>query len=300
MPDKLPPLKALRAFHVTARVGSFSKAANELFVTPAAVGQQIKLLEDFFGLQLFKRTKKELILTDAGKTLAPLVSEGFDKFLLAARKVNALTQTNRLNISILPLVASKWLSPSLYQWIDMHPDIDVRIIAAHHEVDFDQEFIDFRICYGRIYEDNLHIDELFIDKVYPVCSPEVAGALTSELSEESLSGHTLLHVDWGSQFTSLPDWDSWFENFNFRFDKAPNGISFNLSSMAIQAAIDGKGILLGQHMFVAEDIAAGRLVKLTDLSLPLGEAYYLVYPESSLSKPIAVDFKDWLFEQIGK
>lgn len=297
MKKRLPPLNALKAFEACARLGSYSLASQELFVTSAAVGQQIKLLEEHFSLTLFERTKKGLILTKAGNTLYPLVSEAFLKLSIATERVNALKQTNSLTISVLATLATKWLPSLLYKWQESHPEVSLKIISENNDSRFDLNTTDLRICYGRIEGEDLCFDELLVDSISPVCSPSLLQQNDPIRSPEDLFQHNLLHVIWGNDVINLPDWDDWFKALGITNYHNPKGNTFNMASMAIQAAIDGKGILLGQRMLISEDIAAGRLVNIFEQSIPLNEAYYIAYPPSSRQNPVAADFISWLLAQ---
>lgn len=294
MARKLPPLRAVRAYEAAARLGSFTKAAAELFVSPAAISQQIKILEDHFETQLFHRQHSQIALTDAGKAYLPMVVSGLDQICAAGHRLSSLKPATHLTVSALPSVASKWLALNLLAWCEQNPEIDIRVIAQHREVDFQAEEVDFRICYGNSSYPNLNVSKLFLDEVYPVCCPEFMAGEYALSSPENLKDHTLLHVSWGEENRTLPNWAEWLRAADCGDLDGEKGPEFNLSSIAIRAAMEGKGVMLGQGMLVAEDLAAGRLVRPFDLSLPLLEGYYLVYPDEVLSKTYSSSFIEWV------
>ena len=295
MSRRLPPLNALRAFEASARLKSFTKAADELCVSPAAVSQQIKVLEQYLNILLFSRAHKNLQLTPAGSAYFPIISEGFNTLLRAGQRLSEFQLDPHLTVSALPSVASKWLAPRLFSWLEEHSEIDVKVIATHEEADFPSEDIDFRISYGQLDYKNVSTQQLFIDKVYPVCSPRLLEK--HPLNEPGdITEHTLIHVGWGNEYKSLPSWQDWLREVGVDKKSVQNGPEFNLSSMAIQSVIDGQGVMLGQHMMVSEDIKSGRLVKPLDVVLPLNEPYHVIYPQQTLSKPYAIDFLNWLIE----
>lgn len=296
MARKLPPLKAVRAYEAAARLSSFTKAATELSVSPAAISQQIKILEEHFDTQLFHRQHSQVELTDAGKVYLPLVISGLDQLCAAGQRLGSLKPTTHLTVSALPSVASKWLALNLLEWCEKNPEIDIRVIAQHREVDFQAEDVDFRICYGKSSYPNLNVTKLFVDEVFPVCCPKFMDGEYPLSSPENLIDHTLLHVSWGEENRTLPNWAEWLQAADLKDIESEKGPEFNVSSIAIRAAVEGKGVMLGQRMFVADDLASGRLVKPFDLSLPLLDGYYLVYADEILSKSYSSSFIEWIHD----
>lgn len=294
MAHKLPPFKSLKAFESVARLNSFAKAAAELFVSPGAVSQQVKLLEDQLNVLLLDRSQKSVKLTPAGEVYYPLIHEGFNDFYKAGQRLASYNSQNQLTVSALPSVASQWLSPKLFQWCDQNPEVELKIIAQHTEVDFNNSDVDFRISYGKNHPENLISEKLFTDEVFPVCSPDLLTGSTQDEKIKCLKGLTLLHVDWGWQDKMPPSWNDWIQAAGIPEIETLKGPRYNLSSMAIKESIEGRGLMLGQKMLVENDLAAGRLIKAFDLSLPLPEAYYIVYREDVRAKPHAVNFLNWL------
>jgi len=294
MPRRIPPLNSLKAFEAVARMHSFTKAADDLCVTTAAVSQQIKLLEEYLDLKLFNRTNKSLQLTEAGKLYYPLLSKAFDTMALATQQMENFTETKRLNVSILPSMASQWLGTKLFNWCADHSDIDVNIKATHIEPNFDSSDVDFRITYGAPKDSGLLSHKLFTDSVSPVCSPKLITAKSPLNSPQDLKKHSLLHIDWGKEYNSLPTWSEWFTRADIKDMTNIAGPTFNLSSMAIQAAIEGEGVILGQSVMVENELTSGKLIKPFDIDIPLGESYYVLCRQSVMERPHAIMFLDWL------
>ncbi len=294
MSMKLPPLNAMRAFEAAARHSSFTKAADELCVTPAAISQQIKFLEDYLQIRFFIRSNKGIAMTEAGKTYYPLVTEGFQTLARATRRLNSFKSSDHLNVSILPSLASQWLGRYLFEWCVQYPDIQITVQATHNEEDLNKSEYDIRITYGERHYQNTICEQLVTDSVSPVCSPALLQKENQLLSPSDLKNFRLLHIDWGGSYDTLPSWDEWLSAANVESSIHERSPIFNLSSLAIQAAVKGEGVVLGQNLMVRDEIASGLLVKPFELSLPLREAYYITYTESTLSKPGAQIFLAWL------
>lgn len=290
------PLKALRAFEAAGRHNSFTKAADELCVSIAAISQQVRLLEDIVGSPLFERTSKGLLLTDSGRTFFPLIKEGFSSIRQATEAVANLKPSNEVRVSMLPSVASQWLGRYVLDWSDSHPQARLSLTATHAEPDMKLAEIDFRICYGKPYQKDVEFEPLFTDFVTPVCAPSFLERHGDINTPEELLNAPLLEINWGSQHTGMPSWSDWFEACDLEPPMEASGPEFNLSSMAIQSALDGRGVVLGQEAMVRSAIAEGRLVKLFDTTLDLPQAYYVSYPERSLKKPLALQFLESLRE----
>ncbi len=293
----LPPLNALRTFEAAGRHLSFTKAAAELHVTPAAISQQLKTLEDYLGVQLFRRLNKALLLTDAGQACLPGLQEGFDKLAEAVKALRARDARRALTVSVAPSFGAKWLVPRLDRFRDAHPGVDVRIDASHRLVDFVREDVDIAIRYGSGDYPGLRVDRLLTDEVFPVCSPRLRAGPHPLRVPADLRWHTLLHADWGTGDAGHPDWRMWLLTAGVGDIDPTRGPQFSLSSMALQAAIEGHGVALGSSVLVADDLAAGRLIKPFDLSFPVSFAYYVVCPETSVDQPRIAAFREWVMAE---
>ncbi len=292
MPRKLPPLNSLRAFEVAARHLSFTKAAEELFVTQAAISHQIKSLEDFLGIQLFIRRNRKLLLTDEGQLYWPKIRDVFEKLINATEQVKAKGATGSLTVSVIPTFATLWLVPRLAEFNELYPDIDVRIKASDTEVDFVREDVDVAVYYGKGDYDNLISDRLFEEYLMPVCSPQLLDKKPVEKPED-LKNHTLLHD------ISTDEWRSWLKHAQVDGIDLAHGTVFSHSGMVLQAARHGQGIAMGHSVLSQMDLESGRLVAPFDIILDSGYSYDLVCPENSHDRPKIVAFREWLLSKVN-
>lgn len=297
MSRRLPPLNQLRAFEAAARHLSFKHAADELSVTPAAVSHQVKALEAFWGRKLFRRLNNALVLTDAGERYLPLLTEGFGKLAEAGTRMTGRESREVLTVAVLHSLASKWLGRRAAGFLEGHGDIELRIEATERRVDFRREEVDLVISYGMQGYGDCRREELFRDRVFPVCSPDYLAKSHPLDKPGDLRGHRLLHIDWEARHGSSPDWQAWLDAAGAGDVDAGQGPRFNLSSMAIQAAIDGQGLALGQYLFAADDLDDGRLVKPFELTLPLASSYCILSPPDRPLRPAAEAFRSWLLEE---
>lgn len=284
----LPPLNALRAFESAGRHLSFTRAAAELSVTQAAISHQIKALEERLGVTLFKRQNRALLLTDAGQAYLPAVRDTFENLARATERLLTRDRVGALTASVLPSFAAKWLVPRLGRFREQHPEIDVRLSADHNMVDFARGDVDVAIRYGQGEYPGLESVRLMTEDVFPVCSPALLKTAHPLRSPDDLRYHTLLHDDF------RVDWRLWLLAAGVTDIDPTRGPTFTDSSMVIQAAVEGQGVALARSVLAANDLAAGRLVKPFDVSLPARWAYYLTYPPATRDNPKIVAFRDWL------
>lgn len=298
MSRRLPPLNALRAFEAAARHLSFTKAAEELFVTPAAVSQQVKALEEYFGVSLFRRMTRALLLTDAGQAALPPLREGFDRLEEAAGRLRRHEAGGSLTVSVAPTFAAKWLVPRLDRFHAAHPDIDIRIDATNQVVDLTRGEVDLAVRYGPGGYSGMREDPLLGEEsVAPVCSPALAAGDPPLRELRDLARHTLLHVNFGGQKSSWPTWEMWLRAAGAEGVDASRGPVFSQESMAVQAAMDGHGIALASTLFAKVDLEAGRLVQPFVLSIPLNFGYFVVAPEVTAEQPKIRAFREWLLAE---
>ncbi len=294
---KLPPLKSLRAFEAAARWLSFSKAAEELFVTPAAISQQIRILESYLGVSLFRRMTRAVQLTDEARTILPLVTEGFDRFAEALDRLAREEDAGILTVSSAPTFAIKWLVHHLADFSNSYPNIDVRLDASLETRDFARDSIDVSIRLGMGDYPGLHVTRIFGEEVSPVCSPKLLSGAKPLRDLEDLKDHRLLHVDWGKLSAHSPDWRMWVKAAGIEDIKVDRGPRFSVENMAIEAAINAEGVALVSHSAVVEDLKAGRLVKPFDLSVKTDIAYWLVCPNAHMQRPKVKVFCEWLLAE---
>ncbi|MGE4221020.1 MAG: transcriptional regulator GcvA [Alphaproteobacteria bacterium] len=297
MPTRLPPLNALRAFESAARHRSFSRAANELNVTPAAVSHQIKALEDFLGVALFRRDKRMLMLSRAGQSLLPGVSKGFSAIRDAMAAFYVYDQTGMLTVSVPPSFAANWLMHRLEHFNRKHPEIDVRISSSMDLVDFERDNIDIAVRYGDGHYPGLVAEHLLSDSVVPVCSPRLLQSERPLRVPADLRNFTLLHDDRHRNDATFPNWPMWLRAAGVTDVEASHGLRFDTASAVQAAAAEGIGVALGRTSLMADDIAAGRLVRLFDVELRSAFAYHLVYPELHLKRSKVKLFRDWILTE---
>ncbi|GAB4165962.1 MAG: transcriptional regulator GcvA [Thalassobaculales bacterium] len=292
--NKLPPLNALRAFVAAARHLSFAKAAEELFVTPGAVSQQVKLLEDHLGCQLFRRTHKSLLLTDEGQACLPGLVESFQRMGEAVDAIGAMGGSGALTVSVAPSFAAKWLVPRLDKFGDRHPEIDVRVSASVGLTDFQADAIDCAVRYGGGSYPGLFVETLMPEAVFPVSSPALLDGAQALTEPAAIRHHVLLHDDSPDQDPTCPDWRMWLKAARVEGVDWTRGLRFNQSSLVLEAAISGRGVALAKARLAADDIRAGRLVKLFDIQHPVEFAYHFVCPPRRLQQKKVQLFLDWL------
>jgi LysR family glycine cleavage system transcriptional activator len=290
---RLPPLNALRAFEAAARHLNFSRAADELSVTPGAVSQQIQNLEDYVGVALFKRTPKGLLLTDPAQIALPALREAFDRLAEAASMLTAAVDGRRLTVSVAPSFAAKWLVPRLGRFEALYPQVDVWISAGMELVDFNSGEIDIAIRYGAGRYPGLEVVRLMQETVIPVASPELLAA--QPLNDPAdLAGHVLLHDGSPDADESCPDWTMWLAARGVKGVDGTRGPRFNQSSLVIEAAVGGRGVALAKRALAQADLDAGRLVSPFPITTAVDFAYYLVHPKPKGRLPQVKAFMTWL------
>lgn len=302
MARNLPPLNSLRAFEAAARHLSFTKAAEELHVTPAAISHQIKALEELLGVPLFRRLTRALRLTQAGQAALPPLRDGFDKLADAVDLLRAHEESGAITVSLDPSFAAKWLVPRLDRFRAVHPDLDVRLDATEKLVDFQRDNVDLAIRYGGGNYPGLEAERLLSEEIFPVCSPKLLKGPEPLAQPGDLRHHTLIHLEWDSEDVTAPNWRMWLLAAGIHDIDFTRGPVFSMTSLALQAAIEGQGVALASSFLVADDLAAGRLVAPFDLSVcdPLDFAYHIVVPKRTADLPKVVAFKTWLLDEIAR
>lgn len=279
--DRLPPLNALRAFEAAARRLSFTKAAEELSVTPGAISQHIRQLEDYAGTPLFKRTGRSVLLTDAAQAALPMVRDAFDQIAEAGRLMQAPARKGRVMVSSAPSFASKWLAPRLDRFHSIYPDIEAWVSADSGLTDFTTADADFAIRYGAGDYDGLKAEKMLDETVLPVCSPQLLEGVDAIRTPQDLAKHTLIHDESAEVDPSCPDWSSWLKARGVGdVVDGTRGPRFNQSALAIEAAATGRGVVLAKLAIASADIASGRLVApFADGSISVDYGYWLVWPK---------------------
>jgi LysR family glycine cleavage system transcriptional activator len=297
---RLPGLGALRAFEAAARHLSFSSAASELAVTPAAVSRQVRTLEEQLGIQLFWRNSRTVRLTREGETLFAAASKALDTVADAVEQIGGAGGPRMLTVTATGSFAAKWLVPRLDRFRERHSGIDVRIDVSDRLVDFARSEAQVGIRFGRGVYPGLRADLLSEELVFPVCSPRLMVGEHPLNRLDDLRHHTLIHVPWQMQGESWPDWRMWLMAAGVKGIDPTRGIYLNEFTIAIQAAIDGQGLALGESSLVANDLAKGFLVQPFDLSLKGSShfAYYIVAPRATADRPLVKAFREWVLEEM--
>ncbi|WP_371260527.1 transcriptional regulator GcvA [Bradyrhizobium sp. Ec3.3] len=290
MPRPLPPLNALPSFEAAARHLSFSRAADELRVTHGAVSRAVRNLEDHLGVQLMIRATRSVRLTPIGASYAAEIRSALEH-LASATSAAAGKSSGIVSVSTIDSFAARWLMPRMFRFRQIHGDIDVRVATSERLADFVTDGIDIAIRCGGGQYPGLTTELLMKEDHFPVCSPKLLKGRCPLRSPADLARHTLLH----DVFTV--DWAIWLHSGGIDNVDPHRGPRFLSSDHAIQAAIRGEGVVLGRSALVGDDLAAGRLVRPFDLSLPAGFAYYVVCPPRALQRPNVKAFRDWLIAE---
>ncbi|RXJ72527.1 transcriptional regulator [Veronia nyctiphanis] len=288
MARRLPPLNSLRVFEAAARHLSFTRAAEELFVTQAAVSHQIKALEEFLGLKLFRRRNRSLLLTEEGQSYFQDIRDIFTSISDATSKVLERGSKGALTISLPPSFAIQWLVPRLADFNNQHPEIDVRIKAVDMDEGSLTEDVDVAIYYGRGNWQGVRCDKLYQECLLPVCSPILMDGEKRLESLADLKNHTLLHD------RSRKDWKAFARHHKLTISNVNHGPIFSHSTMVLQAAALGNGIALGNNVLAQPELDSGRLVRPFEDVLVSKNAFYLVSQDKDAESGRVTAFRDWI------
>ena len=293
MRRSLPPLNALRSFDAAARHQSFTRAAAELCVTQGAVSHQVKALEIELGLQLFKRERNGLVITEAGRDYLAVVRDVFDQLELATDRLLQRQRSGTITVSTSPDFAAKWLVGRLGRFAEAYPEIELKLAALMHRVDFAREDVDLAIRHGDGQWPELDAVNLSDEELFPVCSPSLLTSRGGLHEPEDVLKFPLLHLD------DRRDWSRWLVVAGHSGEGQLHGPILNHASMLIDAAIDSQGIALARTMLAASDLLAGRLVRPFRAAIPLRNTYWIVCPKATRLLPKIVAFRDWLLEEVA-
>jgi LysR family transcriptional regulator, glycine cleavage system transcriptional activator len=298
--DRLPPLNALKAFEAVARHMSFTKAADELKVTPGAISQHIRSLEEEIGTPLFKRLGRQILLTDAAQSALPALREGFDRITDAARLMRQPLGRRKVAVSVAPSFAAKWLVPRMDSFHSAHPEIEIWISADMTTVDFSVADVDIAIRYGAGLYEGCVSEKLLNETIVPVAAPSLVNGFSKIEKPADLAKHTLLHDGSVEQDPTCPDWPMWLKARGVQGVDAARGPRFNQTSLVIEAAAAGRGVALAKRAIAQSDLEAGRLLALFEDATPLAFAYWLVWPKGrTLTQPLRA-FMNWVREEAKK
>ena len=290
-------LNALRAFEATARHQSFSLAAQELNVTPAAVGQLVRTLEDWLGSPLFVRStsgRARLVTTEVAEQALPDIRAGLERLAVGLERLRSGSAGGVLTVTVSPAFAAKWLLPRIERFQAAWPETDLRLDTSLKPVDFVAQRIDVGVRYGRGQWPGLAAEKLMDEEVYPVCAPALLATATLQAPGD-LRGQVLIHDQSVDTSTGFASWQAWLRHAGVQGVPTDRGLRINNSAAVLQAAIDGQGVALARSVMAHDDLAAGRLVRLfPQVRLESALAYYVVYRPECIAQPKVAAFRDWL------
>ena len=291
---RLPSLNALKAFEAAARHESFTRAAEELLVTQGAVSHQVKALELELGIKLFNRERQRLVITEAGRDYLTAVRDAFDRIAIGTEQLLQRQNSGVLTVSTSPDFAAKWLVNRLGRFAEEHPNIDLRVSATLHHVDFAREDVDLAVRHGDGNWPGLDVVRLSSEQLFPVCSPKLLTGRNRLARPADVLKFTLIHVD------DRKDWARWLEAAGVHGVELTHGPVLNRVSMAIDAAVDGQGIVLARTTLAAMDLINGRLLRPFAQELRLSKTYWIICPKATTTLPKIVTFRDWLVAEAAR
>lgn len=287
------PLVALRAFEAAARHQSITRAAEELFITSGAVSQQVKLLEESVGVPLLRRRGRGVELTDAGQVLRPVLTQAFQSIELSLDAIGRRhKQRITLRLCLLPTLAEKWLMPRIGWFHANHPDTDIQILTSFRKIRFEEEDVDMASFVGAKLPAGHDGVRLFADEFLPVCSPALLKVKRAMRIPSDLAEATLLH-----SVRRMDDWERWLEVAGASGLRAKRALSFENSSLAIQAALDGVGVAVVQRAYVLEHLKTGALVAPFEIVGRSNSCYYLVWPTDAPRNEAFTAFREWVVDE---
>lgn len=310
MTYRLPPLSAMRAFEAACRHLSFKKAAEELHVTPAAISQQIKALEEYLGVVLFRRLTRALEITPQAAAMLPKIREGFDCFAAAIDSTRGPGE-GVLTVTAPPSFAARWLVPRLPHFAAACPEVKLRLSSSGDAVDrrgqmreMEGEPVDLRMAasalairYGTGNYPGFRVEQIFAPHWVPVCSPRLLEQGPPLKVPEDLAHHVLIHDETIEDGERQPNWQEWLANAGVSGVDAERGPRFSNAVLAVEAALDAQGVVLALMPLVEADVAAGRLMVPFRISVPSPYAYFLLMRKAVAGRHSVAIFRDWLLAE---
>lgn len=307
---KMPSLRAVKSFVAAAKYQNFTRAAESLCVTQAAISRQIRELEFSLGVELFQRSGRTVSLTDAGTKFYDAAYLSFMNISQAAQRIQKVApEKQELSICCTPAFTSFWLTPYLKDFFNQAPDVHISVISTSHLIHDHQSVSGANpdVYISKVYDprDGYKSIPLFYDVIYPVCSPEYLAQHNDTNDVESLIEMDLLDLTpYGrDQVAEHVDWNVWLKSFGVNDSEArvEKYFSANDYCMLIQMATAGQGVCLGWHHLVDKLVAEGKLVRMTEQALTFTEkCHYLSYPEKFEGNPAFVQFRTWLMENLQR
>ncbi|MDE2384258.1 MAG: transcriptional regulator GcvA [Alphaproteobacteria bacterium] len=290
MARRLPSLNGLKAFEAAARLESFSEAADSLFVTHAAISRHIRELEDYLGTELFTRTGRGVVLTEAGRRFSTKLTPLFDQLADAAREAAAVGQARALKVSVQPAFASRWLVSRLGHFNTLHPDIELHVDPSNELADFRSDDVDVGLRYGRGDWDDVEAVRLTDVVYFPVCSPKFL-ARHPDIKPADLPRLNLLHED------KKEWWAEWLEFAGVAKADVSRGPLFQ-AQLALEAAESGQGFALGDQLLCTDSLIDGWLVRPFNQDMKAEGAYWLVRRKGQRENGPMRAFREWLAGEI--
>jgi LysR family glycine cleavage system transcriptional activator len=297
MSQALPPLNALRAFEAAARHGNFARAAQELHVTPGALSHQIRALEALLGVTLFERQARGVALTPSGRALNPGLASAFALIRDSVQSLRERAGSRVVVVSTPPAFTSKWLVPRLHRFAQEHPEVELRIASSAAYANFSVDGVDVavrNVPIAKAREATLSYEHLIDDELVAVCSPALLNGGVPDLRRIGL-----IHDDQLSGRPEVPTWTEWFRAAGVPPADLQRGLRFSSAEHAIEAAVQGAGVLLGHTLLLHDDVVSGRLVLPWPVALATGRAYYLVQPMLKRTRPAVQAFGTWLHAEMA-
>ncbi|RWB53362.1 transcriptional regulator GcvA [Mesorhizobium sp.] len=299
----LPGTRALRTFEAAARHLNFTRAADELGLTPAAVSHQIKEIEDQLDLVLFTRTSRTIRLTEAGNVLHEASIDALDLLNRAVSRARKMTRgTSLLKVTLDAQFATKWLMRRVDGFRQQKPGIELRFDITYEVRDFERDDVDIGIRFGSGKYPGLCAHRLFENIIIPVCSPALLASGPPLKEPRDLFHHTLAHIEWSRQGVTWPNWRMWMQAAGVDDFDDSRTLVFGSATDATQAALDGHAVALADFAMVANDLSQGRLIRPFELGIKVAPefAYFLVYPEVMKDDARIVAFREWLLDEVAK
>jgi LysR family glycine cleavage system transcriptional activator len=295
MRPRLPPLNALKAYEAAARHESFTRAAEELCVTQGAVSHQVKALEAELAVKLSNRERQCLIITEAGRDYLTVIRDALDRIAAGTERLVQRQSAGVLTVSTSPDFAAKWFVHRLGHFAEAHSDIDLRVSATLHHVDFAREEVDLAVRHGDGNWPGLDSVRLSAEQLFAaVCSPKLLSSRRRLDKVSDILKLPLIHLD------SRADWENWLQGVGIDDADVSHGPVLNRASMVIDAAINGQGIALARTTLAAWDLINGRLVRPFPESLRLSKTYWFVCPKATASLLKITTFRDWLLAEASR
>ena len=297
----LPHLAFFQGFEAAARTLSFTKAAEELFITQSAVSRQIKALEQHLGLRLFERRPRSLQLTESGQALYRIATDVLDRLQSATDRLKAETRARQLSITTTTGFASLWLIPRLRRFTSLHPDIDVRISATTDALNLERSLIDLAVRYCKPESVPEGAVRLFGEEMIPMCSRALLRDKARPLkTPQDLAHHTLLHFDYAGAQTMYMDWGTWLTALGIGDLRPAGALHFSQYEQMIQAAISGQGVALGRLPLLNDLIESGTLAAPFRQTLVGSRAYFIIESRFAAGKPHVREFAQWLVAEAAR